>query len=76
VSASVEKRLYCQQNEDAVVKTANIFAANNKSGAAVYCQTPESVKRVLILGAGQAAMQVADILLHDPSCQLVGFFRR
>lgn len=56
-----------------VMKTVNISEVNNRSGAAVYCQTPESVKRVLILGAGQAAMQVADILLHDPSCQLVGF---
>ncbi|MGM9998044.1 MAG: acetyltransferase [Candidatus Bruticola sp.] len=42
-------------------------------GAAVYCQTPPGVKRVLILGAGQAAMQIADILLHDRTCQLVGF---
>ncbi|MGM9991786.1 MAG: acetyltransferase [Candidatus Bruticola sp.] len=42
-------------------------------GAAVYCQTPSAVKRVLILGAGQAAMQTADILLHDRTCQLVGF---
>lgn len=47
--------------------------AKSAHGAAIYCQTPDSIKRVLILGAGQAAMQVADILLHDRSCQLVGF---
>ncbi|MBQ7528954.1 hypothetical protein IJT10_03510 [bacterium] len=28
--------------------------------------------KVLVLGAGQAAMQVIDILLNDPGCQVVG----
>ncbi len=55
------------------MKTKDTSAVNNLSEAAIYCKTPESISRVLILGAGQAAMQVADILLHDPSCQLVGF---
>ena len=41
-------------------------------GAAKYCQIPQGIKKVLILGAGQAAMQIADILWHDRSCQLVG----
>ena len=55
------------------MKTKNTSDMGKNLGAAIYCQTPDSVKRVLILGAGQAAMQVADILLHDRSCQLIGF---
>ena len=42
------------------------------SGAAVFCQTPSRIKRVLIVGAGQAAMQIADILLNDRTCIPVG----
>lgn len=37
-----------------------------------FYQIPDSIKRVLVVGGGQAAMQIIDILWHDPTCQVVG----
>lgn len=39
---------------------------------APHWQPPPGVRRVLVLGAGVAAMQVLDILLNDASVELVG----
>lgn len=62
-------------NKNGIITLADVEAfASEKSAAALpsYCRLPDRVKRVLVLGAGVAAMQVLDILLHDREVLPVG----
>lgn len=62
-----------------IIKESDVEAFLNKKGLKKSemiimnpGDLPAGVKKVLVLGAGFGAMQVIDILLHDPSVQLVG----